>query len=104
LWAPLLLETALSGLGRGFSVALPRFPKVPETQSRVHSCVGFRPRGSRKFGCIMQTTSGRALATKPEWEMEAVVKLSKVEGDETAILFEFVKARLRTRSPRRLGV
>jgi CHC2 zinc finger len=31
-----------------------------------------------------------------EWEMEAVVKLSKVEGDETAILFEFVKARLRT--------
>jgi hypothetical protein len=31
-----------------------------------------------------------------EWEMEAVIKLSKVEGDETAILFEFVKARLRT--------
>jgi hypothetical protein len=31
-----------------------------------------------------------------EWEMEAVVKLSKVEGDEGAILFEFVKARLRT--------
>jgi hypothetical protein len=31
-----------------------------------------------------------------EWEMEAVVKLSKAEGDETAILFEFVKARLRT--------
>ncbi|MFZ3327501.1 MAG: hypothetical protein WA231_17170 [Methylocella sp.] len=31
-----------------------------------------------------------------EWEMEAVVKLSKVEGDESAIQFEFVKARLRT--------
>lgn len=31
-----------------------------------------------------------------EWEMEAVVKLSKVQGDETAILWEFVKARLRT--------
>jgi hypothetical protein len=31
-----------------------------------------------------------------EWEMEAVVKLSKVEGDDGAILLEFVKARLRT--------
>src|SRR5438105_12789050 len=29
-----------------------------------------------------------------EWEMEAVIKLSKVEGDETAILFEFIKKRL----------
>jgi hypothetical protein len=29
-----------------------------------------------------------------EWEMEAVIKLSKVEGDETAVLFEFVKKRL----------
>jgi hypothetical protein len=29
-----------------------------------------------------------------EWEMEAVIKLSKVEGDQTAILFEFVKKRL----------
>ena len=29
-----------------------------------------------------------------EWEMEAVIKLSKVEGDQTAIQFEFVKKRL----------
>ncbi len=31
-----------------------------------------------------------------EWEMEAVIKLSRVEGDETAVLFEFVKKRLCT--------
>ena len=31
-----------------------------------------------------------------EWEMDTVAKLSKVEGDETAIRLEFLKARLRT--------
>jgi hypothetical protein len=31
-----------------------------------------------------------------EWEMDTVAKLSKVEGDETAIRLEFIKARLRT--------
>ena len=31
-----------------------------------------------------------------EWEMDTVAKLSKVDGDETAIRLEFVKARLRT--------
>jgi hypothetical protein len=31
-----------------------------------------------------------------EWEMEAVIKLSRVEGDENAVLFEFVKKRLCT--------
>jgi hypothetical protein len=31
-----------------------------------------------------------------QWEMEAVVKLSKIEGDDTAILLEFTKTRLRT--------
>jgi hypothetical protein len=31
-----------------------------------------------------------------EWEMDTVAKLSKVEGDETAIKLEFNKARLRT--------
>jgi hypothetical protein len=31
-----------------------------------------------------------------EWEMDTVAKLTKVEGDETAIRLEFVKARLRT--------
>jgi hypothetical protein len=31
-----------------------------------------------------------------EWEMDTVAKLSKVEGDETAIRIEFSKARLRT--------
>jgi hypothetical protein len=31
-----------------------------------------------------------------EWEMDTVFKLSKVEGDETAISLEFLKARLRT--------
>jgi hypothetical protein len=31
-----------------------------------------------------------------EWEMDTVAKLSKVEGGETAIRLEFIKARLRT--------
>jgi len=31
-----------------------------------------------------------------EWEMDTVAKLSKVEGDETAIRLDFIKARLRT--------
>jgi hypothetical protein len=31
-----------------------------------------------------------------EWEMDTVAKLTKVEGDETAIRLEFAKARLRT--------
>jgi hypothetical protein len=31
-----------------------------------------------------------------EWEMDTVAKLSKLEGDETAIRLEFTKARLRT--------
>jgi hypothetical protein len=31
-----------------------------------------------------------------EWEMDTVFKLSKVEGDETAIRLDFTKARLRT--------
>ena len=31
-----------------------------------------------------------------EWEMDTVAKLSKVDGDETAIRLEFAKARLRT--------
>jgi hypothetical protein len=31
-----------------------------------------------------------------EWEMDTVAKLSKVEGDETAIRLDFTKARLRT--------
>jgi hypothetical protein len=40
---------------------------------------------------------GKAFGDKTrQWEMEAVVKLSKVEGDDTAILLEFTKARLRT--------
>jgi hypothetical protein len=39
--------------------------------------------------------SGKSFGDKTrEWEMEAVIKLSKVEGDETAVLFEFVKKRL----------
>jgi hypothetical protein len=45
----------------------------------------------------MQTTSARASATKPangKWKLSSSFR--RVEGDETAILFEFVKARLRT--------
>jgi hypothetical protein len=40
---------------------------------------------------------GRSYGDKTrEWEMDTVAKLSRVEGDEGALQFEFTKARLRT--------